>query len=86
MVVVSVDEIVLTILYRLRSAANYDEVVEVLGVFKDDVIKLLREKIISNIFIFRDHRILKPKSKFILKNIIFFNSKLNGRKLGFIPL
>jgi len=26
---------------------------------------------------------LKPRSKFILKNLFFFNSKLNGRKLGF---
>jgi len=26
---------------------------------------------------------LKPRSKFISKNPIFFNSKLNGRKLGF---
>jgi len=41
------------------------------------MIKLLRGKRVSNIFSVRDHR------KFILKNLIFFNSKLNGRKLGF---
>jgi len=29
------------------------------------------------------HRILKPKSKFILKIYFLFNSKLNGEKLGF---
>jgi len=49
----------------------------------DDVIKLLREKIISNIFSVRGHRTLKPRSKVISKNLIFFNSKLNGRKLEF---
>jgi len=27
-------------------------------------------------------KLLKPRSKFILKNV-FFNSKLNGRKFGF---
>jgi len=52
------------------------------------MIKLLRRKRISNIFSVRGHRTLKPRSKFIskkfiLKNLIFFNSKLNGRKLGF---
>jgi len=26
---------------------------------------------------------VKPRSKFISKNLIFFNSKLNGRNLGF---
>jgi len=31
----------------------------------------------------RGHRTLKPRSEFISKNLIFFNSKLNGRKLGF---
>jgi len=40
-------------------------------------------KIISNIIRFRVHRTLKLGSNFILKNLIFFNSKLNGRKLGF---
>jgi len=39
--------------------ADY-EVVAVLGVSKDDVIKLLRGKIISNIFSFRGHGSLKP--------------------------
>jgi len=44
---------------------------------------LLRGKIISNIFSFRDHRTLKPSSKFILKNLFFVQFKTNGRKLGF---
>jgi len=36
---------------------------------------------------FRDHRTLKPRSKFILKNLFLFDSKLNGQKLDFnIPL
>jgi len=44
-------------------------------------------KRISNIFSIRGHGTLKPRSKFISKNLIFFNSKLNGRKLRFsIPL
>jgi len=50
---------------------------------KNDVIKLLRSKIILNIFSFRGHRTLKPKSKLILKIYFLFNSKLNGRKLRF---
>jgi len=47
------------------------------------VIKLLREKIISNIFSFRGHITWKHRSKFVLKNLFLFNSKLKGRKLGF---
>jgi len=47
--------------------------VEVLGISEDGVINLLRGKIISNIFRFRGHRILKPRLKFILKNLIFFS-------------
>jgi len=54
---------------------------------RDDVINLLKGKRISNIFRFRDHRFLKLRSKFVFKNLCFFNSKLNGLKLGFnIPL
>jgi len=34
-------------------------------------------------FSFRGHRTLKPRSKFILRNLIFYQFKLNGRKLGF---
>jgi len=49
----------------------------------DDVIKLLRGKIILNIFSVQGNITLKPRSKFILKNYFFFNSKLNGRKLEF---
>jgi len=37
---------------------------------------------VSNIFSVRGHRTLKPRSKFISRTLIFFNSKLNGRKLG----
>jgi len=40
----------------------------------------------SNIFSVQGHRTLKHRSKFILKNLIFFNLKLNGRKLRFKPL
>jgi len=50
---------------------------------KNDVIKLLSGEIILNIFSFRGHRTFKPRSKFILKIYVLFNSKLNGRKLGF---
>jgi len=50
-----------------------------LGVSEDDVINLLKS--ISNIFRFRGRRTLKPRLKLIFKNINFFNSKLNGRKL-----
>jgi len=39
---------------------------------------IAKGKKISNIFSFRGHRL-----KFILKILIFFHSKLNGRKLGF---
>jgi len=46
-------------------------------------LSLLRGKIILNIFSFRGHRILKPRSEFSLKNLIFLNSKLSGRKLRF---
>jgi len=46
----------------------------------------LRRKTISNIFSVRGHRTLKPRSKLISTNLIFFNSKLNGRKLGLISL
>jgi len=49
---------------------------------KNDVIKLLSGKRILNIFNFRSHKTLKPRSKFILKNL-FFVQKLNNRKLGF---
>jgi len=45
----------------------------------NDVIKLLREKIILNIFSFRGHRTLKAGSKFILTFYFLFNSKPNGR-------
>jgi len=51
--------------------------------FQKDVIKLLRGIRISNIFSFRSHKTLKPRSKHILKIYFLFNSKLNGRKLGF---
>jgi len=56
---------------------------EVFKVLHDDVIKLLRGKRISNIFSFRGHRTLKLRPKFILKIYFLFNSKLNGRKVGF---
>jgi len=49
----------------------------------NDVIKLLREKIILNIFSFRSHKTLNPRSKLISKIYILFNLKLNSRKLGF---
>jgi len=49
--------------------------------YKDDVIKLLREKIISNIFSFRGHKTLKLRSKFILKNLIFFQFKIKRLKI-----
>jgi len=45
---------------------------------------MLKGKRILNIFTFRGHRTLKSRSKFIFKNLFLFNSKLNGRKLGFI--
>jgi len=48
-----------------------------LGVSKDAVYELLRGKVISNIFSFRGRRTIKPKSRFILKNLIFY-SKLKG--------
>jgi len=48
---------------------------------RDDVIKLLRGKIISNIFSFRGHRTLKPRSKFSLKNLIFSQFKTNWSKI-----
>jgi len=51
-----------------------------------DAIKLLRGKTILNIFSFQSHRTLKPRSKFILKILFLFNSKLNGRKLRFNTL
>jgi len=58
----------------LRLAADY----EVLEVLVGNVIKLLSGKIISNIFSVRGYRTLKPRSKFISKNL---------RKLGFnIPV
>jgi len=37
----------------------------------------------SNIFRIRGRRTVKPRSKFILKNLIFFNLKLNDQKLVF---
>jgi len=40
-------------------------------------------KRISNILSFRGHKTLNPRSKFISKNLIFFQFKTNGRKLGF---
>jgi len=49
--------------------------------FRDDVIKLLREKRILNIFSFQVHRILKPRSKFILKNLIFSQFKTKWSKI-----
>jgi len=55
----------------MRLAADY----EVLKFSKNDVIKLLREKIILNIFSFRGRRTLKPRSKFILKNLFFVQFK-----------
>jgi len=61
----------------LRLAADY----EVLSFLSINIIKLLTGKIILNIFSFRSHRSLKPRSIFILKNLFFVNSKLNGRKL-----
>jgi len=48
---------------------------------KNDVIKLLKEKIISNIFSFRCHRTLKLRSKFILKNLFFIQFKTNWSKI-----
>jgi len=48
------------------------------------VIKLLKGKIISNIFSFQGHRTLKPIDQNLFKkNYFLFNLKLNGRKLGF---
>jgi len=47
----------------------------------DDVIKLLRGKTISIIFSVWDHRTLKPRSKFILKNQIFFQFKTKWSKV-----
>jgi len=61
-------------------------VVVVLAFSKDDVIKLLRGIRSSNICSFQGLRTLKPRLKFILKNLctyLFFNSKLNSQKLGF---
>jgi len=66
----------------MRLAADYEDVEVLMN--HDDVIKLLKERIISNIFRFQGHRTMKPRSKFILKNLFFFfNLKLNGSNLGF---
>jgi len=43
--------------------------------------KLLRGKIISNIFSFRGDSTLKPRSKFILKNLIFSQFKTKWSKI-----
>jgi len=51
----------------LMLAADY----EVLSFFKNDVIKFLRGKIILNMFSFRSYGTLKPRPKFILKNLFF---------------
>jgi len=53
----------------------------VLTFLKITSLSCLEEKIISNIFSFRGYRTLKPRLKFILKNLIFFN--LKDRKLEF---
>jgi len=47
----------------------------------DNVIKLLREKRISNIFRFQGHRTLKPRSKFIIKNLFFYQFKSQWSKI-----
>jgi len=52
-------------------ASNY----EVVEVYMLTSLKLLRGKIISNIFKFRGQRTLKPKLKFILKYLIFSQFK-----------
>jgi len=39
----------------------------------DHVIKLLRGKVIPNIFSYRGHRTLKPRLKFIVKDLYFFS-------------
>jgi len=44
---------------------------------------LLRGKIILNIFSFRGHSTLKPRSKLISKNLFLFISKINDQKLEF---
>jgi len=49
--------------------------------FRDDVIKLLRKKIISDIFSFRGHKTLKHRSKFILKNLIFSQFETKWSKI-----
>jgi len=46
----------------------------------NDVIKLLK-KINLNIFSFRSHRTLKPRSKFISKNLIFSQFKTKWSKI-----
>jgi len=49
----------------------------------NDVINLLRGKIILNIFSFQGLRTLKPISKIHLKKSYFFAQFKNGQKLGF---
>jgi len=51
---------------------------------KNDVIKLLRGKRISNILIFRSHRTPKLRSKFILKNLFFVQFKTKWSKIRVI--
>jgi len=52
-----------------------------IGVSKNDIIKILSGKIISNTFSFRGHRTLKSRLKFILKNLFFVQFKTKWSKI-----